>query len=75
MQQVSIQFKTVEQVRAFVNMIDKFEVDFNLGSGRRVVDAKSIMGVFALDLTQPQILRYNSDDKSIYEKLKPFLTV
>ncbi len=73
MQQVYVKFNSVEQVRNFINLIDRFDGDFDLGSGRRVVDAKSIIGVLALDLTQPQMLRYNSDDGEIREKLRPFL--
>lgn len=73
MQQVYVKFNNAEQVRNFVNVIDTMETDFNLGSGRRVVDAKSLLGVFALDLSQPQLLRYESDDTQIYEKISPFL--
>ena len=73
MQQVYVKFDDVEHVRNFLNVIEKFETDFDLGSGRRVVDAKSILGVFALDLTKPQRLRFESEDQEIFEKLKPFL--
>lgn len=73
MQQVYVKFDNVEQIRNFVNTIDRIEGNFDMGSGRRVVDAKSILGVAALDLTQPQRLCYDSDDIRIMEKLKPFL--
>lgn len=73
MQQVNIKFNDVNQVKQFVNVIDKIDSCFNLGEGRRVVDAKSILGVMALDLTQPLPLSYDSDDESIREKLTPFL--
>ena len=43
MQQVHIKFSNVEQVRQFVNSIDKVDASFDLGSGRRIVDAKSIL--------------------------------
>lgn len=73
MQQVNVKFKDVNQIRQFVDIIDKFDLDFNLGEGRRTVDAKSILGVMALDLTRPLQLRYDSDDKRIKEKLTPFI--
>lgn len=73
MQQVNVKFKDVNQIRQFVDIIDKFDLDFNLGEGRRTVDAKSILGVMALDLTRPLQLRYDSDDKRIREKLTPFI--
>lgn len=73
MQQVNVKFKNVNQIRQFVDIIDKFDLDFNLGEGRRTVDAKSILGVMALDLTRPLQLRYDSDDEGIREKLTPFI--
>lgn len=73
MQQVSIKFNDVNQIRQFVNVIDKIDLCFNLGEGRRVVDAKSILGVMALDLTRPVPLSYDSDDETIREKLAPFI--
>ncbi|MDO4306129.1 MAG: HPr family phosphocarrier protein [Eubacteriales bacterium] len=73
MQQVYVQFEDVEQVRKFISIIEKMDGDFDLGSGSRTVDAKSVIGVFGLDLTKPQMLTYDSDDKCILEKITPFL--
>lgn len=73
MRQVSVKLNDVEQIKKFVNVIDKFDVNFDLGAGQRVVDAKSILGVMALDLSQPQLLRYDSDDERIEETISPFL--
>lgn len=73
MQQVLVKFNDVEQVRNFINIIDKIDTNFDLGLGNRVVDAKSVIGVFGLDLTKPQVLRYDSDDRRIMEKITPFL--
>ncbi|MCI6005377.1 MAG: HPr family phosphocarrier protein [Blautia sp.] len=73
MQQVYVKFNNVEQVTNFINIIDKIDIDFDLGMGNRTVDAKSVIGVFGLDLTKPQLLRYDSDDHRIMEKITPFL--
>ncbi len=73
MQQVHVKFNDVNQVRRFVDVIDKIDLSFNLGEGRRIVDAKSILGVLALDLTRPLRLSYDSDDDGIREKLAPFI--
>lgn len=73
MRQVNVKFNDVNQVRQFVSVIDKIDQSFNLGEGRRVVDAKSILGVMALDLTRPLRLSYDSDDEGIREKLTPFI--
>lgn len=72
MQRVNIKFTNAEQVRKFINIIDKWEVDFKLGSECKTVNAKSILGVLSLDLSRPQELKYNSGDCEIYEKLRPF---
>ncbi|GFI23817.1 hypothetical protein IMSAGC011_02607 [Lachnospiraceae bacterium] len=73
MQQVHIKFNNAEQVRQFVNSIDKIDTSFDLGSGHRIVDAKSILGVMALDLSVPLQLRYHSDDKRIKDIIAPFV--
>ncbi len=73
MQQVYVKFNSADQVSRFVNQIDRFDANFDLGTGRRTVDAKSIMGILALDLSQPLQLRYDSDDMSIRERISPFL--
>ena len=73
MQQVYVKFNNVEQVTNFINIIDKIDINFDLGLGNRTVDAKSVIGVFGLDLTKPQLLRYDSDDHRIMEKITPFL--
>lgn len=73
MQQVNVKFNDVEQIRQFIRTIDKFDTNFDLGSGHRVVDAKSIIGVMALDFSRPLRLRYHSDDEDIRAKIEPFL--
>lgn len=73
MQQVFVKFDDVDQVRSFVNVVNSVEANFELGSGRRIVDPKSILGVFALDLARPQRLVCDSDDSEMLEKISPFL--
>lgn len=74
MQQMNIKFNDVEQIKKFVNIIDKYDVDFDLGSGQRIVDAKSILGVMALDFSRPLCLRYDSEDLAIKEEIAPFIS-
>ena len=45
MQKVNIQFRDIDSVRAFVNIINRFDGEFDLGRGNRIVDAKSIIGI------------------------------
>lgn len=56
MQTIKIRLRTVEDVRHFVNDVSKLKGDFELVSGRYVIDAKSIMGIFSLDLTEPGLM-------------------
>ncbi len=47
MKTVTISLNSIESVKSFVNSITKFDSDFDLVSGRYVIDAKSIMGIFS----------------------------
>ena len=67
---VQISLNSIDKVKSFVNAITQFEFDFDLISGRYVIDAKSIMGIFSLDLSKP-IAEANKDE--IMEALKPYL--
>lgn len=53
MKTVTINLSSIDKVKSFVNDITKFDSDFDLVSGRYVIDAKSIMGIFSLDLSKP----------------------
>jgi len=69
---VNIQLKQIQDVKDFVNIITKIDGDFVLESGRYIVDAKSIMGIFSLDLSQKILLRIQSDQEGILEKIQRF---
>ena len=73
MRQVYVKFNHVDQIREFIKIVDKIDLHFEIGRENQILDAKSVIGIFALDLTKPQLLSYNSDDREIYEKLRPFL--
>lgn len=57
MKTVQISLNSIDKVKSFVNDITKFDYDFDLVSGRYVIDAKSIMGIFSLDLSGEKRLR------------------
>ncbi|HEY9575088.1 MAG TPA: HPr family phosphocarrier protein [Lachnospiraceae bacterium] len=76
MKTVQISLNSIDAVKAFVNDITKFDYDFDLVSGRYVIDAKSIMGIFSLDLSKPIDLNIHADGAdadTILETLKPYL--
>ena len=56
---------SIDKVKSFVNDISKFDSDFDLVSGRYVIDAKSIMGIFSLDLSKPITLNIHADNANL----------
>lgn len=75
MKTVQISLNSIDKVKSFVNDISKFDCDFDLISGRYVIDAKSIMGIFSLDLSKPIELSIHTEDNldEIMEVLKPYI--
>ena len=75
MKTVHISLNSIDKVKAFVNEITKFDNDFDLVSGRYVIDAKSIMGIFILDLSKPIELNIHSEKNAdeILEVLAPYI--
>ena len=75
MKTVKISLNSIDKVKAFVNDITKFDADFDLVSGRYVIDAKSIMGIFSLDLSKPIDLNIHTegDAAEILDILAPYL--
>ncbi len=75
MKTVQISLNSIDKVKSFVNDITKFDYDFDLVSGRYVIDAKSIMGIFSLDLSKPIDLNVHADDniEKVLEVLKPYI--
>ena len=62
MKSVQIRLSTIADVRDFVDIVAKTDADIDLQSGRYVVDGKSIMGIFSLDLLAPITLTVHSDE-------------
>ena len=76
MKSVLISLNSIDKVKSFANTIVKFENEFDLISGRYVIDAKSIMGVFSLDLSQDITLNIHaadSDMDAILTALAPYI--
>jgi phosphotransferase system HPr-like phosphotransfer protein len=74
MKAFNIMLKTINDVKDFVNIVSNYDFDVDLTSGRYVVDAKSIMGIFSLDFNKPIRVEVHSDDcESFFNEIKPFL--
>lgn len=79
MQKIDIKLSLAENVKTFVNIVNRYDFDMDLRSGRHVVDAKSILGIFSLDLSKPITLEVDDEkDKddaklaALVEDIKPF---
>ena len=75
MKTVKISLNSIDKVKSFVNDLTKFDTDFDLISGRYAVDAKSIMGIFSLDLSRPIDLNIHAegDAEEILTVLAPYI--
>ena len=74
MQPVQIKLSSIQDVRNFVDIVCKFDMEIDLVSGRYVVDAKSILGIFSIDLSRPIRMDIYSDDcGDLLEALKDYI--
>lgn len=74
MKTVRISLNSIDKVKSFVNDLTKYDVDFDLVSGRYVIDAKSIMGIFSLDLSNPLQLQIEDWKEEYAEVIKKYLS-
>ena len=74
MRSFKIKLSYAEEVKAFVNTVNRYPYEMDLRSGRHVVDAKSILGIFSLDLSKPITLDVYSDDSDgLTEEIRQFM--
>lgn len=73
MKSIQISLQMASSVKEFVNIVQKYAYDIDLRSDRYVVDAKSILGIFSLDLSKPINVEIHSDTcDDLIAELKPF---
>ena len=75
MKTVKISLNSIDKVKSFVNEVSRIDTEFDLVSGRYVIDAKSIMGIFSLDISKPIDLNIHAESgvDEILAKLKPYI--
>ena len=74
MQAVTISLTQVQQVQQFVNLVSKYHFDVDIVSGRYTVNAKSLLGIYSLDLNKPlKVLIYSDDCEELKTELKKFM--
>lgn len=67
--EITIDLGTISKVKQFVHITEEFESEIDVISGRYTVDAKSIIGLFSLNILEPLIVRINSENE---EEIKSF---
>ena len=73
MKTFDIQLNSINDVKIFVNTVNKYSFDIDLISGRYIVDAKSIMGIFSLDLAKLIKVEIHADNcEALVKELEPF---
>ena len=70
MKTVKISLNSIDKVKAFVNEISKFDCDFDLVSGRYVIDAKSIMGLLSLGIPKEIFIVIHTNNKDVISKFE-----
>jgi len=74
MKTFQILLSSINDVKNFVNTVSKYDYEIDLISGRYVVDAKSIMGIFSLDLSKPiKVEIHNENCEDLCSELAPFI--
>ncbi len=74
MKTITIFLKSITEVKEFVRIVNDYPYDVDLVSGRYTVDAKSIMGIFSLDLSRPITVEVHSEDAHLLlSQLAPFI--
>ena len=65
MTKVIIRLPSVKEVKEYVGTVSSCSCDIDIAADRYIIDAKSIMGIFSLDLSKPLELRIISDDENV----------
>lgn len=72
MRALELNLNSMEKVRTFFNNITKMKGDYDIEQGRKYIDARSLLGIFTLDLKKPVILQVHDDEQylSVLNKFK-----
>lgn len=75
MKTVKISLNSIDKVKSFCEVAARIDCDLDLMSGRYIIDAKSIMGIFSLDLSKDIDLNIHTDENidEILDKIKPYI--
>lgn len=65
MVEYKVKISTINDVKKFVNAVSKYDFDVDLISGRYAIDAKSIMGIFSIDLSKELVMKAHTDNADV----------
>lgn len=65
MVEFKVKISTIDDVKKFVNAVSKYDFDVDLISGRYAIDAKSIMGIFSIDLSKELVMKAHTDNEAV----------
>ena len=72
--ETKIQLNAINDVKEFLNTVTRFNYDIDLVSGRYAIDAKSIMGIFSLDLSKPiELVAHTEDPDELVKAISKFI--
>ena len=70
MTKTTVNLQAINDVKEFVNIVMRYDFDIDLVSGRYAVDAKSIMGIFSLNLDNPiQLVAHTDEPGDFFDKI------
>ena len=76
MQEINIVLRDIQSIREFVKEVVTLDYDVDLVQGRYIVDAKSIMGIFALDINSPiKVVADTNDATLFFEAIDKFTVI
>ena len=74
MKKVNILLQSINDTKDFVNIVNRFPYNIDLCSGRYVIDAKSIMGIFSLDISNPvEMIVYDENPEELLKEIERFV--
>lgn len=74
MTKVNILLQSINDTKDFVNLVNRYPYNIDLCSGRYIIDAKSIMGIFSLDISNPvEMIIYDENPAELLQELERFI--
>lgn len=76
MVEAKIMLASIDDVKSFAALANTKNYDVDITSGKYLINAKSIMGIFSLDLTRPlNVVAYCDDDAAFSKQIEPYIYV